>query len=62
MRKGHNREKKKKNGKKIMMFTVATNVVASRPPERRPTGMLHAPAKINFDGWVGGWVGGPLKN
>ena len=30
---------------KIVMFIVATNVFASRPPERRPTGMLQAPAK-----------------
>ena len=28
-----------------MSFLVATNVVASRPPERRPTGMPHARAK-----------------
>ena len=28
---------KKKRGKKIMMKIVANNVVASRPPERRPT-------------------------
>ena len=30
-----------------MTFIVATNVVASRPPERRPTGMPHARAKID---------------
>ena len=29
-----------------MLFLVATNVVASRPPERRPTGTPHAGAKI----------------
>ena len=29
-----------------MSFLVATNVVASRPPERRPTGTLHARANI----------------
>ena len=29
-----------------MSFLVATNVVASRPPERRPTGTPHARAKI----------------
>ena len=29
----------------IMSFLVATNVVASRPPERRPTGTPHARAK-----------------
>ena len=28
-----------------MTFIVATNVIASRPPERRPTGTLHARAK-----------------
>ena len=28
-----------------MMFIVATNVIASRPPERRPTGTPHARAK-----------------
>ena len=33
---GEKREKRKQ--KKIMSFLVATNVVASRPPERRPTG------------------------
>ena len=38
-------QKEKKTGekeKKKMMFLVATNVVASRPPERRPTGTPHA--------------------
>ena len=29
-----------------MLFLVATNVVASRPPERRPTGTPHARANI----------------
>ena len=28
------------------MFIVATNVIASRPPERLPTGTPHARAKI----------------
>ena len=28
-----------------MTFIVATNVVATRPPERRPTGTPHAQAK-----------------
>ena len=28
-----------------MTFIVATNVIASRPPERRPTGTPHACAK-----------------
>ena len=36
MRKGDDGGKKGKKGK-IKMFLVATNVVASRPPERRPT-------------------------
>ena len=31
----------------IIMFIVATNVVASQPPERLPTGTPHAPAKNN---------------
>ena len=44
MRKVDDGEKKKE--KKIMTFIVATNVVASRPPERRPTGTPHARAKI----------------
>ena len=43
MRKVHDGEEKKR--KKIMTFIVATNVIASRPPERRPTGTLHARAK-----------------
>ena len=30
-----------------MLFLVATNVVASRPPERWPTGTLHARANIS---------------
>ena len=30
--------------KKIMIFLVATNVVASQPPKRRPTGMTTARA------------------
>ena len=43
MRKGDDAEKK--NGvEKIMMRIVATNVVASRPPERRPTGTTTARA------------------
>ena len=37
--------KKRKEKKKIMSFLVATNVVASRPPERQPTGTPHARAK-----------------
>ena len=30
-----------------MTFIVATNVVASQPPKRQPTGMLHVRAKIS---------------
>ena len=41
MRKGGDREKMEK----IMMFTVATNIVASRVPERQPTGMPTAHAQ-----------------
>ena len=37
-----------KKEKKIMTFLVATNVVASRPPERRPTGAPTAHAKSCF--------------
>ena len=40
------KKKEKKRKEKIMTFIVATNVVASRPPERRPTGTPHARAKI----------------
>ena len=36
--------KKEKKGKKIMTFLLATNVVASRPPEQRPTGTATARA------------------
>ena len=51
MRKGRDggeNEKNEKNGKKkkIKTFLVATNVVASRPPERRLTGTPTARAKI----------------
>ena len=38
-------EMKWKKEKKIKSFLVATNVVASRPPERRPTGTPTARAK-----------------
>ena len=37
--------KRKKRKEKIMSFLVATNVVASRPAERRPTGTPHTRAK-----------------
>ena len=47
MRKGRNGEwKMEKNGGKIMTFIVATDVVVSRPPERRPTGT--PTARANF--------------
>ena len=38
------KEKRKKRKEKII---VATNVVASWPPDRRPTGTPHACAKIH---------------
>ena len=41
------KEKRKEKKEKIMTFIVATNVVASRPPERRPTGTPHAPANYS---------------
>ena len=46
MRKVDDREKKKE--KKIMLFLVATNVVASRPPERRLTGTPQARDKRSY--------------
>ena len=48
MRKVDDGEKKKKREKKekIMTLIVATNVIASQPPERRVTGTLTACAKI----------------
>ena len=48
-RKVDNGEKKRK--KKIMTFIVATNVVASRTPERRPTGMPHSRANYSYSSW-----------
>ena len=39
--------KRKKKKEKIMSFLVATNVVASRPPERGPTGTPHARANYS---------------
>ena len=53
MRKGDDNEEEKKK-KKIKTFLVATNVVASRPPERRPTATPTARAKmmvIGSHGW-----------
>ena len=54
MRKGRDGGKKEKNGgkagekrkKNIMTILVAINVIASRPPERRPTGTPHARANL----------------
>ena len=43
------RKKKKKKKEKIMTFIVATNVIASRPPECRPTGTPHTRAYIDLD-------------
>ena len=43
---GEKKRKKKEKKKKIMTFIVATNVVASRPPERRATGTPHARANV----------------
>ena len=48
MRKGDDGGKKGKK-EKIKMFLVATNVVASRPPERRPTATPTACAKIRAE-------------
>ena len=42
---GEKREKKTGKKKKIKTFLVATNVVASRPPERQPTATPTARAK-----------------
>ena len=47
---GEEKKKKKEKRKKRMLFLVATNVVASRPPERRPTGTLHARANFQIIG------------
>ena len=47
MRKVDDGEKRKE---KIMTFKVATNVVASQPPERRPTGTPSARAN-NINGF-----------
>ena len=37
-------EKKKKRKENNVAFLVATNIVASRPPKRQPTGTPHARA------------------
>ena len=49
MRKVHDGKKKRKEKKekKIMLFLVATNVVASRLPERWATGTPHARANTS---------------
>ena len=49
MRKGCDGEKEMEERKmewKIMMFIVATNVIAGQPPERRLTGTPHASANL----------------
>ena len=50
MRKGDDGEEKRKKTrkKKVKRFLVATNVVASRPPERRPTETPTARANYNM--------------
>ena len=59
MRKGDDGEEEKKRGekKKIKTFLEATNVVASRPPKRRPTGTPTARANEfhTFRIFVKGW-------
>ena len=45
-RRREKRKKKKEKKDKIMSVLVATNVVTSWLPERRPTGTLHVCAKI----------------
>ena len=42
------KKKSKRRKEKIMLFLVATNLVASRPPERRPTGTPHARANYKI--------------
>ena len=42
------KEQKEEKRNTIMTFIVATNGVASRPPERRPTGTPHACANVYF--------------
>ena len=44
--------------KKVMTFIVATNVVASRPSERRPTGTQHAHANISPRHGISGTLAG----
>ena len=48
-KKNKKKEKKEKKRKKIMSFIVATNVVASQPPQRRPTGTPTTFANIGLE-------------
>ena len=50
MRKVDDGKREREKKEKIVLFLVATNVVASRPPERRPTGTPHARAKKERNG------------
>ena len=45
------KRKKEKEKEKIMLFLVATNFVASWPPERRLTGTPHARANLHAHLW-----------
>ena len=45
---GEKNEKKRNKEEKKIKFFVATIVVASRPPEHRPTGTPHACANIQL--------------
>ena len=59
MRKGRDGGGKGGGEWKIIAFKVATNVVASRPPERQPTGI--PPARANWHLPVVGYAGCPAK-
>ena len=48
MRRVDDGEEEKRKKEKIMSFIVATNVIASRPPDRRPTGTPHARANCQI--------------
>ena len=50
--------------KKMMMILVPTNVVASRPPERRPLVPINFQRKTQLggSGWVSDWLAGPNGN
>ena len=43
----------RKKESKNELFIVATNIVASSPPEGRPTGMPHTCVKSLWPGWGG---------